>query len=166
MNSEIIEFNTSNLENRLVDKNLEKEKSLAVKNALKQSMIEERLANNALKISVALYILIVIILQSILWAKVNIQELVISEDKKFFFNFVDMEFINSTSDISISYNCIFPNENGCHVNLECDIPNEIVGLLKKDQCGEFQYMNFFGVAVIIINIVYYSCDCRKYYGNS
>jgi len=151
------EMNFSSLENRLVEKNLEKDKSLAIKNVIQQSINEERIANNGLLINLVLHLAIVLLTSIIIWGKLN---LVITyenggvQKNRLRLNVIDFSFFNVT-DSSISefdYDCISKvNINDtygvCHVDNSCNGLKEIMILFRDNICDDFIFLKYFGIIV-------------------
>jgi hypothetical protein len=140
---------TSNLENRLVEKNLEKDKSQAVRNVIQQSIYEERMANNGLKISVLFHMIVIISLQSIIWFKINLIELNINDYKSFKLNLINFNYIEGTNSNTIDYNCVIQENHNFSIKKDCDINNSLNSLLDNSRCQELNNIFYFSVEVPI-----------------
>jgi hypothetical protein len=141
------EFNTSNLENRLVENNLEKDKSLAVRNVIQQSIYDERIANNGLKTTVFLHVVIIVFLQVLIWGKISILDLDKLERKFFLFNLIDFEYRKIDTQQKFDYSCVDAKDEAC--NFTCKDKDNFLTLLNKDECNEFGTLKLLGAFVII-----------------
>ena len=152
------DMNYSSLENRLVEKNLQKDNSLAIKNAIQQSINEERIANNGLFLNLMIHLAIFVVSSIIIWGRLNLvinNQSHIINSNRLRFNLIDFSFYNNTdrSSIEFKYNCISKvnmNETyACYIDKTCMGLSEILLLFRENICDEIDYLKDFGIVVKI-----------------
>jgi hypothetical protein len=169
--------NTSFLENRKeMNKYLEKDKSLAVKNDLQVTKTEERVTNNRLIMNIAFHIIIFICSSIMTWIKVKLfllREAYENHDNIIYFSLMHFKFYKRETNefFTFPYQCAFVQIDGdvrkCLLQEHCNIYNlaNIFEFFKFEICNEFSTIKFFGIIVIFNNpVVYDFAILWEYFG--